>query len=595
MYTPLQIKQRPNTGYKTSLMPKKGLNLEDDSQMMDTAYALKVTNYIPHRFGLEKRKGLTKIFERAGTDPITLLKEYRNNIWIVGYSTKLEAYDENTDTWTTIKSDFAAGSSYDGGRYGDYMLITSGTEKIGRLSRTLDYDNQTVNFTVGSILTGGTSGAIAVILEDNDSGATGTLTLGQISGEFSDDEVVTDSSGGSADADGTLDFTYTTITNAPIAWGLKIIGNRAYAFRLRENEAESKYSEVDDTSNPPFDDWTSTTAADDGGSVNFRNAGPIRSMVQLGQNTVAFSDNGFFAFFINTIDSAGTLKKVEVIQNYTEDYGGARGAIETNLGVFYINEAGLWQMVAVGQTDVPMSRQQVLTSTLLGSEYFKDTDQTSSDLVYDINQKCVFVTVAKDSPFNNLVIGLKPELENSMFEIQNWNINRFAKSGDTIYGASSVKTTVYKLFDGYDDDGLNIGTEYYQELPLDTLFHAHSLNGAYCAGFLTPDDELTISFDIYDLQGVFQGEKEKCLWTGTGTASDYDEWGSAQWGGSAWGGAFNTSGLVKSFSGGSPTIRNFQRILVRITSGNKTRHIINWISARTTQKQPIKRRNLTKI
>ncbi|GAH24004.1 unnamed protein product, partial [marine sediment metagenome] len=41
---------------------------------------------------------------------------------------------------------------------------------------------------------------------------------------------------------------------------------------------------------------------------------------------------------------------------------------------------------------------------LLGSEYFKDTDQASSDLVYDINQKCVFITVAKDSPFNNVEV-----------------------------------------------------------------------------------------------------------------------------------------------------------------------------------------------
>ncbi|GAH24003.1 unnamed protein product, partial [marine sediment metagenome] len=77
---------------------------------------------------------------------------------------------------------------------------------------------------------------------------------------------------------------------------------------------------------------------------------------------------GFFAWLINTIDSAGTLKKVEIIQNYTEDYGGARGAIETPHGIYYLNEAGLWQMVAVGQTDVPMSRQQVLTSTLLKGE-----------------------------------------------------------------------------------------------------------------------------------------------------------------------------------------------------------------------------------
>lgn len=69
---------------------------------------------------------------------------------------------------------------------------------------TLDYDTQTANFTAGATLTGGTSGATATIVQDDDAGTTGTLHLINIVGEFENNETITDGSGGSALANGTL-------------------------------------------------------------------------------------------------------------------------------------------------------------------------------------------------------------------------------------------------------------------------------------------------------------------------------------------------------------------------------------------------------
>lgn len=68
----------------------------------------------------------------------------------------------------------------------------------------LDYDAQTGNFTVGLTITGGTSGATAVISADTDSGTTGTLTLTSVSGLFEDNETITDTSTGSATTNGLL-------------------------------------------------------------------------------------------------------------------------------------------------------------------------------------------------------------------------------------------------------------------------------------------------------------------------------------------------------------------------------------------------------
>ncbi len=525
MYKPLKVQSGQGASYTNSMMPKKGINKEDLAQMMDTAYALKIINYIPYKYGLEKRAGLEKIFERVGANPISLLKEFTDGVWIFGYSTYIEAYNTATGIFTTIKSDFSANDGFDGAKYGEYFLVCNGVDKIWR------FDN--------------------------------ALTIGEIA-------------------------------DSPICGGLKVIGPRLYAFRLSTDATAVQYTPVDDGTNPPFNAWTQTTAADTGGTVNYRNAGPVRSVCQLGQYTVVFSDDGFYAFFINTIDSGGTLKKVEVIQNYTEDFGGARGAIETPMGIFYINEAGLWQLVAVGTTFTPMSQQQMLTSELLGGKYFKDVDQENLDLVYDVNQKCIFVTCAKNSTTNNLVIGYKLDLK-AFFEFKNWNISRFAKIGADIYGASSIKTTVYKLFSGSSDDGLNIGTDYYQEIPLKTLFNMHALLGVYAGGYLSPSSELKVRFDTYTKNGVIEYDKEQYLWNAENQSNDFDEWGSAKWGDSAIGGGFDTTGLVESFGGGSPRVNNLQRLRVHITGGDKLKHILNWIAVKTLRKSETRRRNFQRL
>ncbi len=70
------------------------------------------------------------------------------------------------------------------------------------------YDAQSANFTTGLVLTGGTSGATAEIIADTDNTSTGILTLGNIKGTFADNEIITDSSTGSATANGTVGDTY---------------------------------------------------------------------------------------------------------------------------------------------------------------------------------------------------------------------------------------------------------------------------------------------------------------------------------------------------------------------------------------------------
>lgn len=73
-----------------------------------------------------------------------------------------------------------------------------------RPGSTLAYITQTGNFALGQVVTGGTSGATGRIIADADGGATGTLTLRDIVGEFINGETLTDPLGGAAIANGTL-------------------------------------------------------------------------------------------------------------------------------------------------------------------------------------------------------------------------------------------------------------------------------------------------------------------------------------------------------------------------------------------------------
>lgn len=62
----------------------------------------------------------------------------------------------------------------------------------------LDYADQKANFALGQTVTGADSGATGVVLADLDLGTDGTLTLGEVKGEFKEGENILDASGGSA-------------------------------------------------------------------------------------------------------------------------------------------------------------------------------------------------------------------------------------------------------------------------------------------------------------------------------------------------------------------------------------------------------------
>jgi len=99
---------------------------------------------------------------------------------------------------------------------------TSGVNQYVRVLavKTLAYNTQTANFTVGATLTDAGTATTAKILADADGGATGTLTIGIITGGtglFGVGNIITDGSGGSATAGATTDLTGSNIQRAMAA------------------------------------------------------------------------------------------------------------------------------------------------------------------------------------------------------------------------------------------------------------------------------------------------------------------------------------------------------------------------------------------
>ena len=526
MYKPFQPVGSSKRTVATSLMAKSGLNLRDLPELLNANYALKNENYLlTAEGGLLKRKGLIKMYEVAGNNPVTMLKYWpAKGVFVFGYAQTVAAYNPTTDAVTNIKTNWATSAAFSGAAYENYFFVGNTGDKIHYVTE-----------------------AVGV-------------------------------------------YTPTEIAAAPQSGVIVAIGARLYA----GVGSSVYYSSVDSGSNPPFTNWTVSTDADKAGIVSFRNVGEVNSICSLGDIIVAFGDAGKFAFRITQQDSGGTIVKIDEIVIDRIDMGGARGAIVTPKGLFYVNESGLWKLVSLGQPNIPYSDQETLTSVLLGTQYFENVSFDNADIVYSLQYNTILVTCAKGASTNNHVIAYNTELK-AFSTFRNWTISRFVAVEGVIYGASSVKTAIYQCFACNSDDGVDIGTSYKQELKCGDLWSRQMLYAAYIKGKLHPKSVPVVSFDIFNVEGVLERDKLSFNWPAGDNISVLDGWGSASWGASSWGGDSDSAETVDSFGGTKQFIRNFMRIQIKITESSKLPHVITWCSLQTKPKGDIRRRNLQLI
>lgn len=184
--------------------------------------AVRLKNWFPTQTGI--RLGGTSTLEATiGTGPVHSMFTY-----VSGSTKKLFAASETEifDVTNVADPEVAPDPDVTGqssGYYSAVPLTTAGGEYLtvlndddapqhydgtvwlpitGTSVYALDYDAETSAFSVGETVTGGTSGATATIVRVVDAGSTGRLYINALSGNFQDNETLTDGAGGSATADG---------------------------------------------------------------------------------------------------------------------------------------------------------------------------------------------------------------------------------------------------------------------------------------------------------------------------------------------------------------------------------------------------------
>lgn len=528
MYTPVKTPQGERTGRLRTVTPFKGENYRQYSNLLQPANALLVENYLPDAEGkLPKRKGLSKIFERAGTNPVTLLKRFTSSVIVFGYSTTIASYNEITGVITDIKTNFSVNDGFNGVKYGDYFFVCNGVEKIYRIN---------------------------------------------------------------------LALTATEVSGGPICKVLNVLGARLLAGNLSTDSTAVAYPHIDDGSNPPFTDWTVGTLATDGGLVNYRNAGDVNDIATLGDNIVVLSEFGKWAFTIDQSNTNGTITKIDNTVIDRRDLGGQK-ALMTKKAIFYVNQAGLWQLQSLGQPNIPYSDQEDTVSYILGREYFPNINFDKASIAYDEVNQILYVSCKNNgSPSNNYVIAYNTKT-GAFSRIIGWSIGVFFTDIDgTIWGGSSLYTKVYKCFQGYDDDGFQIGTAYYQELSAGDFQTSKAMDKFAIQADISNGTEITITFDTYDYQARFVPNTASFLFSATNVTAQTVGYGVESYGIAGYGsGGVTDPSTTPMFDSYKPGFRNFQRVFVRVTSADYLPHSINMFIADITENKDIRKRNITII
>lgn len=245
--------------------PTRGLVLNENLAGAKALGALVMENWTPTSRGARVRRG-SGLHATVGTEPVESMMSY-----YAGTTKKKFAASDGSIFDVTSVADAEVAPTPDvtglAGNYfsyvnfttsgGPFMPCVNGADALqlydgtsfkpitGTSLYSLDYDAETVAFSVGETLTGGTSGATATIAKVTDAGATGTLWINNVSGTFQDNETLTDGGGGSATSDGTATLLYAGITGVDTDKLSHVWVYRNRLFFVEHNTNNAHYLPVD--------------------------------------------------------------------------------------------------------------------------------------------------------------------------------------------------------------------------------------------------------------------------------------------------------------------------------------------------------------
>ena len=514
-----------SVSYRSNAVDQRNLNTI-------TQGTLKLEGFIKEGEGkFQKSKGHQYI-KTIGSDIITLIEPFFGDWWVVAYGTTVALYYSDTGTVTTVKTDFTTSDPYTGGAYVEKFYLCNGGDKIGYVQMKLSYDAQTADFTKGRTLTGATSGATALIYDDSDGGATGTLTLYNVQGEFIDNETITDDAGGSATANGALTGAYTALTNAPKAKIVRVGAERLYAGNITDDGTgapkpnETWVSASDSGSGIP-DSWTE--AVNIGNPYRIRRGGIGEVKDVIINNEVVFviyeQGRGASKLVFEADGSGGVDQRLEDVF-FNTDFGGQQGAISTKHGIFYGTQNGVYLMRGGSGNVVDESNIMEGYSEAERAKY----DFSDCDMVYLPVSELLIVTCRKNSGSNNATL-LYDIRDGVLSERTGWTFKRISKdyTGNTLLATDSYTGKIAEYLSGYDDDGKDVFCKWEKDFDFGDIKQVKSMQELTINGKLGTNSLVRIEIDVWDEDHNITQNKFVYEWTldtnGMAGQNGYNEMG----------------------------------------------------------------------
>lgn len=462
-----------------------------------------------------KTKG-HQLKKTIGSDVVTMLEPWYGEYYAIAYGTTTGIYHRASDTVTAIKTDHTLSDDFYGGVYGNRFYLTNGGEKVGYLTITLNYDNQSADFTAGKKITGGTSGATAVIVSDSDGGTTGTLTLRDVVGVFADNEEITDDNGtpGTADVNGTLSGAFTELSNAPYAKHLIVGKKRLYASNIvgsAPDPSTTWVSHADVGSGIP-DTWAEDEVPpiNDPYRTRWGGAGAVNAVIEEGEQVVRFLEDGIHAYrLLYEADGSGGIdQRVEDIFT-SRDFGGYK-AVSTKYGIFYTNPNGIYLLSGGNGTTL----EQANIMAQFSEENIGKYDFSDADLKYLPTKDLLIITCRLESSTNNAVLIYNIPRQ-QMSTRDGVTFKRFALTPDkqTLLATDATTGKIYSYLTGYDDVGKEIFTEMEKEEAFGDVYAVKTLHDLAIHGKIGQDTTVRIEIDVWDDSYRFQANKHVFEWT----------------------------------------------------------------------------------
>lgn len=263
---PAPSARQRTSGSKTFAAPTRGLVLNENLARSKAGGAIILENFTPTSKGIKMRRGSAVFATVHATLPVESMMNYDAGTVKKLFAAANGSIFDITSVADPLVPPAASVTGQTSNYYsfvnftatsGSYLFAVNGTDSLQLYDGTdwwpitttgiiaLPFDTQTANFTVGLVVTGGTSAATGTIVRQTDAGTSGTLYLKLVTGTFVDNETITDSGTGSALVNGSPSTHYAPITGAASSTFVDVFIYRNRIYFIKKNARTVYYLPVD--------------------------------------------------------------------------------------------------------------------------------------------------------------------------------------------------------------------------------------------------------------------------------------------------------------------------------------------------------------